>query len=93
MLTVYKYPINPSTEKIELKIPGGGNVLSAGLDPSGQICVWALAQPDEEECITNIYCVGTGWPLDWILEEEDALNFVGSVKDGPYMWHVFVGGE
>lgn len=93
MLTVYKYPINPSDEKIELKIPGGGNILSAGLDPVNRLCVWALVDPDEEECATNIYCVGTGWPIDWIMEEEDALNFVGSVKDGPYMWHVFVGGE
>ena len=93
MLTVYKYPINPSDEKIELKIPGGGNILSAGLDPVNRLCVWALVNPDEEERATNIYCVGTGWPIDWIMEEEDALNFVGSVKDGPYMWHVFVGGE
>lgn len=93
MLTVYKYPINPSDEKIELKIPGGGNILSAGLDPVNRLCVWALVDPDEEDCTTNIYCVGTGWPIDWIMEEEDALNFVGSVKDGPYMWHVFVGGE
>lgn len=93
MLTVYKYPINPSDEKIELKIPGGGNVLSAGLDPVNRLCVWALVDLDEEERATNIYCVGTGWPIDWIMEEEDALNFVGSVKDGPYMWHVFVGGE
>ena len=42
MLTVYKYPINPSDEKIELKIPGGGNILSAGLDPVNKLCVWAL---------------------------------------------------
>lgn len=91
MITVYKYPIQPSAEEIELSIPGGGPVLSAGIDPMGRLCVWAIANTDEEDVPVNIYCVGTGWPLDWVMEREDAIELVGSVKDGPYMWHVFWG--
>lgn len=93
MLTVYKYSIRPSEEEIKLSIPGGGPVLSAGVDPIGQLCVWALADTDKPEEDVSVYCIGTGWPLDWITEQEEALNFVGSLKDGPYMWHVFTGGK
>ena len=48
MKTIWKYPINPSDDKIELSIPGGGPVLSAGLDPIGQVCVWAAVDTEKE---------------------------------------------
>lgn len=93
MITIYKYPIQPSAEKIELKIPGGGPVISAGLDPTGQTCVWAMANTEKENKPVNVYCVGTGWPLNWITAEVDRLEFIGTLKEGPYMWHVFTGGK
>lgn len=93
MKTVYKYPIQPSAEKIELSIPGGGPVISAALDPNGYPCVWAIADTDEEEAVVNVYCIGTGWPLDWCYEQEEVLQFIGTIKEGPYMWHIFVGGK
>lgn len=89
MITVYKYPIQPSLEKIELRIPGGGPILSAGLDPIGVPCIWAIANTDDSDEIVTVYCVGTGWPLDWIMEEQDNLNFVDTIKQGIYVWHVF----
>ena len=91
MITIYKYPIQPSAEEIELSIPGGGPVISAGVDPMGDICVWAVANTDEKTVPVNIYCVGTGWSLDWIMEKEDEIDLVETVKDGVYMWHVFRG--
>lgn len=89
MITIYKYPIMPSEEKIELAIPGGGPVLSAGVDPMGQLCIWAIANTDEEDVTVPIYCVGTGWPLDWILEEQDNITLVATVREHIYMWHIF----
>ena len=89
MLTIWKYPIDPSFEKIELAIPGGGPAISAGLDARGDVCVWAMVDDDLEEEIVKIYCVGTGWPLDRIMEDVEALKFIGTVKEGFYMWHIF----
>ena len=88
MKTVYKYPINPSLEKIALSIPGGGPVISAGVDPSGDLCVWALADTDKEDEKVIVFCVGTGWPLD--LLDAHKIRFVDTVKTGFYMWHIFV---
>lgn len=90
MLTVYKYPISPSHEVIELDIPGGGPVLAAGLDPMGVMCVWAMANTEEPDEKVRLLCIGTGWPLNAIQSEDaQGLKFIAAVKDGPYMWHVF----
>lgn len=89
MITIYKYPIQPSAEEIDLSIPGGGPVISAGVDPTGQMCVWAMVDLEQEDKPVKIYCVGTGWPLDWIIEKSPAIEFIGTIKDGFYMWHVF----
>ena len=90
MLTVWKHKINPSTEVIELEIPGGGPILSAGLDPMGIPCVWSMVNDEEKIEIVKVYCIGTGWPLDTIMSEEaNGLNFIGTIKDGIYMWHIF----
>ena len=37
MLTVYKYAVAPSLETIDLDIPGGGPIISAGIDPGGNV--------------------------------------------------------
>ena len=92
MITIYKYPLQPNAEEIELSIPGGGPVISAGIDPIGNTCVWAFADTEKEDIPVRIYCVGTGWPMDWIMEKEDNLECIGTVKEGIYMWHLFVGG-
>lgn len=91
MKTIWKYPISPSDDMIKLSIPGGGPVLSAGLDPIGQICVWAAVDTEEEEEPINVYCVGTGWPLDWIFDYEERIVLVGTVRQHNLMWHIFRG--
>ena len=92
MITIYKYPLRPSEEAIELKIPrgGGAGVLSAGLDPLGQVCVWAIVDDEAPLETVRIYCVGTGWPLEWILNN-DTVEFIGTVKQHNLMWHIFQG--
>lgn len=90
MLTVYKYAVEPSLETIDLDIPGGGPIISAGVDPNGKLCVWAMVNTDKPEEKVRILCVGTGWPLDAIMNNEaNGLNFIGTVKEGIYMWHLF----
>lgn len=93
MVTVYKYVINPSQEEIVIKVPRGIRPFSVGLDPAGAPCFWAFVDTDAEEVEMNFYCIGTGWPADWILEKESNVQAIGSIKEGPYMWHVLMGGE
>ena len=86
MLTVYKYAVAPSLETIDLDIPGGGPIISAGVDLSGKVCVWAMVDTDEPDEKVRILCVGTGWPLDAIMSDEaNGLNFIGTVREGIYM--------
>lgn len=90
MKTIYKYPIQPSVEEIVLKIPGGGPVFSAGLDAHNKMCVWAFADTEEKEKPVTIYCIGTGWATDWIVNKGSTIQFIGTVKQGVFMWHIFM---
>ena len=65
--------------------------LSAGYDSSGDICVWAIVDPEaeiDERVEYNILRIGTGWNFN--QNELDNIEFIGTVKEGPYMWHIFV---
>lgn len=83
--TIWKYPL----ERVDIQritLPAPARILSAGLDPSGQLCVWAMvdSSPNQMLC-REIRIFGTGHSID------DSLlpDFVGTVLDGPFMWHVF----
>ena len=65
--------------------------LSAGYDPSGDIYVWAIVEKKakiDERVEYDILQIGTGW--DFSQNELDNMEFIGTVKEGPYMWHIFV---
>ena len=60
----------------------------------GSNIVWpqkSVVKIDTEKEIVNrkILCQGTGWPLEDAFAEFPAAEFVGTVTDGPYMWHIF----
>ena len=84
MITIYKYPIQPSG-----RIEANAEVIkivSVGLDPLGQQCIWALVDTRGYGSIDyQIY--GTGHPIntDW----HDRDNYVGTFNDGPFVWHLF----
>ena len=82
MKTVYKYPLGLHITKLSLY--KNAQILSVGYDPSGQLCLWALVDTEQEKETISILAVGTGWELPY----ED-LDFIDTVNDGPYMWHIF----
>ena len=79
MNVIYKYKLCGPT----IRVPQGALILSAGLDPAGDICVWARVNPDEPKVSTNIHVVGTG------QEVPEGAVFVGTILHGPWVWHVF----
>lgn len=89
MLAIFKYEIHPDIQKITHQSFKGAEVLSCGLDGNGNLSVWALVETEEDPAELSFYCVGTGWDLTHLLPDEVDINFVGSVTQGGYVWHVF----
>ena len=88
MRSIWKFELTGSSTLIKEKVI---KWLSAGSDPSGNICVWAIVDPEagiDERVEYNILQIGTGWDFD--QDELDNMEFINTVKEGPYMWHIFV---
>lgn len=86
MRAILKYHISYTAEIDEIEIPSGSKVISAGLDPQGELCIWAIVNPENELELRKFTVVGTGWTMG---RELDNWEFIGTVRQGPYMWHVF----
>lgn len=85
-INIFKYPVNPGYNSIEMVQKS--ELLSVGLDPQGRICIWAKHELKLESGLSEereILILGTGNPSD--LPEE--FKFLGTVQDGPFMWHAF----
>lgn len=87
MKTIYKYYIHEGENFIESY--RGASMLSAGIDCNGAPCVWMEVDTSAPAATFKVYCVGTGWPLDEILNNERNY-FINTINDGEYIWHVFI---
>ena len=88
MRSIWKFELNGGNTQIKEKVI---EWLSVGYDPSGDICVWAIVDPEagiDEKIEYDILQIGTGW--DFNQNELDNMEFIGTVKEGSYMWHIFV---
>jgi hypothetical protein len=83
MKTVYKYPLVIDAEQ-EVQMPGKPVLFKVGLDTQGHLCVWALVDPGHEKKAQRFFVVGTGHSVP-----ADAYLWIGTVPQGPFMWHVF----
>ncbi len=87
MRVVYKYPLDIAST-VTRKMPEGAEVLHVGMQDEG-LMLWALAKAPSEHAWANetrtFRVYGTGHPIP-----DDVLaQYLGSVKDGPFIWHVF----
>lgn len=85
MRTIYKYPLQPVGRQL-LPLPEQARILSVGLDPSGNLALWAEVDSENKKLSREIIIAGTGNPLPTDL---DKTRFLGSVKDGAFMWHLY----
>ena len=88
MRSIWKFELNGGNTRIKEKVI---KWLSVDYDPSGNICVWAIVDPEagiDEKVEYDILQIGTGW--DFSQNELDSMEFIGTVKEGFYMWHIFV---
>jgi hypothetical protein len=92
---IYKYPI-PLVDRPRVKMPAYHELLSVGLDPNDQLCAWALVDDRAAAAGVNteveFAIVGTGNPFpEYIRLETDATHvFLATVRQDPFIWHVFV---
>ena len=92
MLSIWKYNVEPAAFTQLLMVPEKAEVMSCGTDAEGTPSIWVLVDTDAAPTKPmEYYVVGTGWNLDFMKNR--GLMFIGTIKDGPYMWHVFVGDE
>jgi len=83
-VTIWKYPLHPLDEQV---ITGPAlEPLSVGHDPDGQLCIWGRVTDRGVPQHYTVNIVGTGNACD----HQTADQFLGSVTDGPFVWHVFV---
>ena len=88
MRSIWKFGLNGGNTRIKEKVI---KWLSVGYDLSGDICVWAIVDPEagvDEKVEYDILQIGTGW--DFSKNELDSMEFIGTVKEGSYIWHIFV---
>ena len=88
MRSIWKFRLIGDSTPIKEKVI---KWLSVDYDSSGDICVWAIVDPEaniDEKVEYDILQIGTGW--DFSQDELDNMEFIGTVKERSYMWHIFV---
>ena len=88
MRSIWKFRLTGGNTRIKEKVI---KWLNAGYDPSGDICIWAIVDPEanvDERVEYDILQIGTGW--DFSQDELDNMEFIDTVKEGHYIWHIFV---
>lgn len=83
MHTIYKYQIKRIAPAI--KLPLGSQVLRAGIQ-NREVFIWALVNLDETEFVEREFAV---WGTGWEIEEYPNVDFISTVFEGPYVWHIF----
>jgi hypothetical protein len=86
--TIWKYPIYFGAQTTELDMPMGAKVIAAAMQDNVPT-VWAWVDPERPVVRRRIAIVGTGLGAP----EYDEAEHVATVLDGPFVWHVFDGGE
>lgn len=84
MTYVWKFVLRDIDEQ-DVEMPAGAQLLHAGLDPTGTVCVWARVDPAKPRQARRIRIARTGNPLG------DVGAHVGSFVDGRLVLHVFDG--
>ena len=77
MKKIYKF--GPVTSYLGTTVTG--RIVHVGMQ-NDQIFVWAEQNTNESTEVCTVFYVGTGYNYS------DDLQYVGSVFEGPFVWHV-----
>lgn len=85
MNTIFKYPLKIRDE-VMVEMPRGAVPLSVHAQGE-QLCLWALVNTRLDTSPRRFRIIGTGHPID--EAEIGRLTFIGTVLQGPFVWHVW----
>lgn len=89
MRSIWKFGLTGGNTRIKEKVI---KWLSVGYDPSGDICVWAIVDPEakiDERVEYDILQIGTGcW--DFSQDELDNMEFIGTIKEGRTLYVAYI---
>lgn len=81
--TIYKYTLNLGTNEIQM--PLFSRVLTCQMQ-GGTITIWALVDPLQTLTKHTFFVGGAGHKFP---ESITVNNYIGTVQDGAFIWHVF----
>ena len=81
-MRIYKLILSNRNCRDDFVIEKDAKILSTGLDPNGNLCIW-YSTNGESKIYRTITVVGTGLEF-----QED--TFIGTVIEGNFVWHVFI---
>jgi hypothetical protein len=81
---IWKFKLK-RTDRQTVQLPADYSVLSVGKDPNGDLCIWVAVNHESPARGVEFCVVGTGNSLPHVGD------FIGTVNDGPFVWHVFTG--
>lgn len=70
-----------------IQMPRSARVLSVMMQ-DGSLCVWVEVDPRNDLVTRRFATIGTGIPMDDVMPNSSHV-FVGSVVEGPFVWHVY----
>jgi hypothetical protein len=65
-------------------MPQGSEILHFGMDPAGQLCVWAMVESTGVGYDRHLQIVGTGAEVPG-----GPVKYIGTSTQGPFVWHLF----
>jgi hypothetical protein len=84
--TIWKFPLKVTGYQV-VQMPLEYKILSVGVCPNKGVCLWAEVNAHNfENTNVEVVLIGTGHGL----ADEVVPNFVGTVIQNPYVWHVYV---
>lgn len=83
---IWKYPPKlVARQAVSFHEPG--QLLHLGLDGEGVMCAWSTAFPGGEPRERILHIVGTGHPIP--NPPGKRLQFMRSITQAPFVWHIF----
>jgi len=83
MKTIWKRSI-PYPGNYTVELPKPAIIVKFGLDPAGELCVWAEVEPEERLFRRDFCIIGTGHGVP------EGKEYFDSVTKGDYVWHLYL---
>jgi len=84
MQTIFKYTLE-ITDRQVMSMPAGAKPLTVQMQ-NGKLQLWVLCDPGRSKNIRTFAVYGTGNPIS---DSDYAGEYIASVQDGSFIWHVF----